>query len=167
MDLNACSHSPVLGVHFELCAVQWRACCALLSLSVIFIAFLHWGKENVNLQTNQKASIRISKMVATSGKPNAWYVNKELACLWQTRVFLIFEPTWNTRSTHPLFRPEFGNAFCRGYVLFFLWSISGKCPLYLWWIYGNPNQETEEIVDVWLVIEWATHVFMYSESLKI
>jgi hypothetical protein len=33
-------------------------------------------------------------MVVASGKPNAWYVNKELACLWQTRVLLVFEPMW-------------------------------------------------------------------------
>jgi hypothetical protein len=36
--------------------------------------FLQWAKENVNSQINQKASIHVSKMVAMSGKPNAWYV---------------------------------------------------------------------------------------------
>jgi hypothetical protein len=39
-----------------------------------------------------------SKMVATSGKPNACSINQELACSWWTRVLLIFNPTWHSKS---------------------------------------------------------------------
>jgi hypothetical protein len=74
-------------------------CYALFSSCVVSIVFLQWGKENVNSRTNWKASIRVSEMVATSGKLNDWYVNQELMWLWRTRVFLIFECTWKASNT--------------------------------------------------------------------
>jgi len=42
----------------------------------------------------------VSEIVAT--KPNACYVNKELTCLGQIRVFVIFKFTWNATSSRKL-----------------------------------------------------------------
>jgi hypothetical protein len=40
------------------------------------------GKENVSSRTNYKANICVSKMVLTSEKLNAGYVNQEFTYLW-------------------------------------------------------------------------------------
>lgn len=56
MDLNASWQSPV-PVHFELSAVQWRSCCMLFGSCFFFIAFLQWGKENINSQTKEQVFV--------------------------------------------------------------------------------------------------------------
>lgn len=96
VDPNACLHSLVLVVILNevvFCTVYCEC---------LFIVFLQWGKENVNSRTNYKASIHVSELVMLTGQPNAWYVNQELLYLWCIRVLLIFDPTWNVRSTRKL-----------------------------------------------------------------
>jgi hypothetical protein len=94
------THSTVAGVHFELYTVRWKTCCALVS-SCRFDRVLAMRKRKCKVMDELK-SIRVSEMVSTSGKPNSWYVNQELTCLWRTRAPLIFESTWNARSTRKL-----------------------------------------------------------------
>jgi len=57
-----------------------------------------------------KRRICVSEFVTTSGKPKAWFVDKELKCLWQTRILLIFKPTWNAGSTRKLLEVKW---FCQ------------------------------------------------------
>jgi hypothetical protein len=52
VDPTACWHSPVPGVHFDLCAVQWTMCFALLLRVSLLSRSYNWGKENVHSQTN-------------------------------------------------------------------------------------------------------------------
>jgi hypothetical protein len=49
VDPNACSHSPVPVIHFELCAAEWNMCCAQFSSCVVPIAFLQRTKKQVFL----------------------------------------------------------------------------------------------------------------------
>jgi hypothetical protein len=80
----------------------------------------------VNSRTDEKASIRVSEMVAPSGKLNFWNVNQELTCLWLTRVLLIFEPRWNARSTRKQLEVK---RVEQKYQIFFLFSANSRSKL--------------------------------------
>jgi hypothetical protein len=69
-------------------------------------------------------------MVATSGKPNAWYVNQELRCLWRTKVLLTFQPKWD-----PLFQPKLEAAFAA--------DMSSSFMVYKWEMSSFPT------IDIW------------------
>ena len=54
------------------------------TLEVVLCAFDRvrtMGRKNVIPRTNYKKSIRVSKMAATSGKPNVSYLYQEVTCL--------------------------------------------------------------------------------------
>jgi hypothetical protein len=47
--------------------MQWWTCCALFSSCVVFIAFLHWGIENINSRKNGGLQ---SKLTEVQQEPN-------------------------------------------------------------------------------------------------
>jgi hypothetical protein len=91
VDPNTCSHSLFPVIHFELSAVKWSSCCALFGLCVFLSCSTIRKKKTLSHGQTKNQVFSISEMVATRKKLNAWSVNQELTCLWQTRVLLIFE----------------------------------------------------------------------------
>lgn len=95
---------PVSGRSFPIVSSTVEDVLRAVQFVCPFIAVLQWGKETLNSGMKCKTSIRVSEMFATSGKPNAQYVNQELSCLWRTRVVFVFELTWNASRTRKLQR---------------------------------------------------------------
>jgi hypothetical protein len=99
-------------------------------------------------------------------------VGSRMLCMWTgTYVSVANKGALDLRAqvesekhTSFFFRPKSGKLFCRWYVLP-LWSINGRCPIFLWWMYGNPSLCTRTWWVSWSIRKSALSFIIQSPAL--